>query len=133
MLNTILSPQPWDAEVSLLEEFLGQLPLKYRTIVAIAYFTASRIEDILSLHKEYITHETVIIKDSNAKNRKQVQIIPRLRPYLTVYLNGYKSQPSSLLFRDKFGYPLKSSQVFKVLKMVAKNINLPYVYLFILQ
>ncbi|CCQ67318.1 tyrosine-type recombinase/integrase [Crocosphaera watsonii] len=116
-----------------MEEFLDQLPLKYRTIVAIAYFTASRIEDILSLHKEDITHETVIIKDSNAKNRKQVQIIPRLRPYLTVYLNGYKSQPSSLLFSDKFGYPLKSSQVFKVLKMVAKNINLPYVYLFILQ
>ena len=133
MLNTIVSPQPWEAEISLLEEFLELLLLQYRTIVAWAYFTASSIEDILSLQKEDITNEILIIQDSNTKKTKQIQIIPRLRPYLTVYLNGYKSQQSNLLLTDKFGNPLKISQVFKVLKMVAKKINLPHLYLFILK
>ncbi|MGK7880220.1 MAG: tyrosine-type recombinase/integrase [Crocosphaera sp.] len=133
MLNTIFSHQPWEAEISLLEEFLDLLPIQYRTIVALAYFTASRIEDILFLQKEDITNEMLIIQDSNTKKTKQIQIIPRLRPYLTVYLNGYKSQQSNLLFTDKFGNPLKISQVLKVLNMVAKKINLPNVYLFILQ
>ncbi|MDJ0730488.1 MAG: tyrosine-type recombinase/integrase [Crocosphaera sp.] len=133
ILNTIIAPQPWEPNISLLEEFLDLLPLQYRTIVALAYFTASRIEDILSLQKQDITPETIIIQDSTSQKRKKVQIIARLQPYLTVYLNGYESQPSNLLFTDQFGQPLKSSQVFKVLKIVAKKINLPDLYLFVLR
>lgn len=133
MLNTILAPQPWEPNISLLEEFLDILPLQYRTIVALSYFTASRIEDILSLQKHHITPQTIIIQDSSSKTTREAQIIARLRPYLTVYLNGYNNQRSSFLFTDRLGKPLKTSQVFKILRMVAKTINLPHVYLFILR
>lgn len=133
MLNAIFAPQPWEPNISLLEEFLDILPLQYRTIVALAYFTASRIEDILSLQKEDINPETIIIKDSNSQKIRKARIIAELRPYLTVYLNGYNFEKSNFLFADRLGNPLKSSQVFKILKIVANNISLPDVYLFILR
>ena len=133
MLNTLLAPQPWETNISLLEEFLDVLPLQYRTIVALGYFTASRIEDILSLQKHNITPQTIIIQDSSSKTTREVQIIAKLRPYLTVYLNGCQNKTSNFLFTDRLGNPLKSSQVFKILKMVARTINLPHIYLFILR
>ncbi|MDJ0597318.1 MAG: tyrosine-type recombinase/integrase [Crocosphaera sp.] len=128
----MLSPQRCTPQCSLLEEFLQVLPLQYRTIVAIAYFTTSRIKDILLLQKQDITPEKIIIRDSTLQKIKKVTIIPKLRPYLTVYLNGYDTQKSDFLFTDQLGQPLKSSQVFKILKIVAKNINLPHIYWLIL-
>lgn len=133
MLNTLLTPQQWKPEISLLEEFLRVLPLQYRTIVAIAYFTTSRIDDILYLRKQDISSEIIIIKDSNLKKTKKVSIIAKLRPYLTVYLNGYKAQSSDFLFSDNLGKPLRTSQVFKILNIVANKINLPDMYWSILR
>ncbi|ACB51845.1 hypothetical protein cce_2497 [Crocosphaera subtropica ATCC 51142] len=133
MLNTLLTPHLWKPKISLLEEFLQVLPLQYRTIVALAYFTTSRVEDILSLQKQDITSEMIIIEDSTLRKTKQVPIITKLRPYLTVYLNGYETQSSDFLFSDKLGKPLKTSQVFKILKMVANKINLPDMYLSVLR
>ncbi|MGK7942738.1 MAG: tyrosine-type recombinase/integrase [Crocosphaera sp.] len=133
MLKALLAPQPWELEISALEEFLDTLPLQYRTIVALAYFTSSRIEDILSLKFRDILAETIIIQESEGKKPKYVPIISSLRPYLTVYLNGYQVSPSDFLFTDSKGKPLKSSSVFKILKIVAKEINLPELYLFVLK
>ncbi len=132
MLNIVHEPQPCSEQVSLLEELLDTLPLKYRTIVALAYFTSSRIEDILSLKKDNITTEKIIIKQSELGETKYVPILSNLRPYLTVYLNGYEENESEFVFSDKLGKPLTSSLVFKVLNIVAKKINLPEIYLFVL-
>ncbi|MDJ0510702.1 MAG: tyrosine-type recombinase/integrase [Crocosphaera sp.] len=133
MLNAILPPHSWEPEISALEEFLDTLPLQYRTIVALAYFTSSRIEDILSLKFRDILAETIVIEESEPKQTKYVPIISILRPYLTVYLHGYKSHQSELLFTNSNGKPLKSSSVFKILNIVAKEINLPEIYLFVLK
>lgn len=133
MFNTLLTPQLWKPKISLLEEFLQVLPLQYRTIVALAYFTTSRIEDILSLQKKDITSEIIIIEDSNLREIKKVPIMTKLRPYLTVYLNGYDPNQSDLLFTDRLGNPLTSSHVFKILNIVAKKINLPDMYLSVLR
>ncbi|MGB5594870.1 MAG: tyrosine-type recombinase/integrase [Crocosphaera sp.] len=132
MLNIVHEPQLCSEQVSLLEELLDTLPLKYRTIVALAYFTSSRIEDILSLKKKNITTEKIIIKQSELGETKYVPILSNLRPYLTVYLNGYEEKESEFVFSDKLGKPLTSSLVFKVLNIVAKKINLPEIYLFVL-
>ena len=132
MVSTILPPQQQKNQSSLLENFLQVLPLQYRTLVAIAYFTNSRIEDILLLQKQDITLGKIIIRDSTLEKVKKVPILSQLQPYLTVYLNGYNPQKSDLLFTDKQGKPLKSSQVFKILKLVANKINLPDIYWLIL-
>lgn len=133
MLNAILPLHSWEPEISALEEFLDTLPLQYRTIVALAYFTSSRIEDILSLKFRDILAETIIIQESELKQTKYVPIISSLRPYLTVYLNGHQLNPSDFLFTDSKGKPLTSSSVFKILKIVAKEIYLPEIYLFVLK
>lgn len=133
MLNAILPPHSWEPEIPALEEFLDTLPLQYRTIVALAYFTSSRIEDILSLKLGDILAETIIIQESELKQTKYVPIVSSLRPYLTVYLNGYQPHPSEFLFTDSKGQPLKIASVFKILNIVAQKINLPEIYLFVLK
>ncbi|MDJ0657862.1 MAG: dimethyladenosine transferase [Crocosphaera sp.] len=132
MISIILPPQRRKPQGSPLEDFLEVLPLQYRTIVAIAYFTNSKIEDILFLQKQDITPELILIRDSTLQKVKKVSILAQLQPYLTVFLNGYNPQKSDLLFTDKEGNPLKSSQVFKILKLVANKINLPDIYWLIL-
>ncbi|MEL4896218.1 tyrosine-type recombinase/integrase [Crocosphaera sp. Alani8] len=133
MLNTTNSLQSREPSISPLEELLETLPLRHRIIVALAYFTSSKIEDVLSLQQKDITSTTVFIRDSNTRKVKKSKITARLRPYLTVYLNGKELQKSNFLFTDRAGKPLKSFQVFKVLEAVAKSINFPDVYLFILR
>ena len=118
--------------VSLLEEFLDTLPLQYRTIVALAYFTSSRISDVLSLKISDISSEGIVIKQSEFGEVKFVPMLSFLKPYLTVYLNGFHQHKSAFLFTDKSGNPLKASTVFKVLKLVAKQIHFPEIYLFVL-
>lgn len=115
-----------------IEEFLETLPLTYRTIVALAYFTSSRISDVLSLKVKDIAPDQIIIHQSDLGKPKCVPILASLKPYLTVYLNGQKHNYSDLIFADKFGQPLKQSTVMKVLKLVAKQISLPELYLFVL-
>ena len=132
MVSIIPPLQRRKPQNSLLEDFLQVLPLQYRTIVAIAYFTNSRIEDILLLREQDITSEIMMIRDSTLKKLKKVPILADLQPYLTLYLNGCHSQTSDLLFTDNAGNPLPISQVFKIIKIVAKNINLPDMYLLIL-
>lgn len=132
MINMSLPLQTWKHQSSLLEDFLQVLPLQYRTIVAIAYFTNSKVEDILLLRKQDITSEIMMIRDSTLRKVKKVPILAQLQPYLTLYLNGYNPQTSDLLFTDNAGNPLQISQVFKILKIVAKNINLPDIYWLIL-
>ncbi|MEA5511081.1 tyrosine-type recombinase/integrase [Crocosphaera sp. UHCC 0190] len=133
MLNLTYTPPESLDQFSLLEEFLGILPLKYRTIVALAYFTSSRISDILSLKVSDIKDDQIIINQSEFGKPKCVPILSTLKPYLTVYLNGYYQKRSGLIFADKVGKPMKSSSVFKVLKLVSKQISLPEMYLFILR
>ncbi|MEA5534795.1 tyrosine-type recombinase/integrase [Crocosphaera sp. XPORK-15E] len=119
-------------QISLLEEFLDILPLKYRTIVALAYFTSSRINDILSLKVSDIKADQIIINQSEFGKAKCVPILSTLKPYLTVYLNGLYQKNSDFIFPDKLGKPMKISSVFKVLKLVAQQVNLPEMYLFVL-
>ncbi|BAP17055.1 hypothetical protein ETSB_0165 [cyanobacterium endosymbiont of Epithemia turgida isolate EtSB Lake Yunoko] len=73
-----------------------------------------------------------IIKSESSLN-KLVPITPLLRPYLTIYLNGLKSEESAFLFVNSQGEPLKSWLVFRVLNITARQINLPEVYFFILR
>lgn len=120
-------------EESLLREFLDTLPLCYRTIVAIAYFTSSKISDIISLKTSDIHPHQIEIFESESDSNRLVPITPLLRPYLTLYLNGLKQQKSEFLFSNSQGEPLKSWTVFRVLDLVARQINLPEIYLFILR
>ncbi|WP_119259370.1 tyrosine-type recombinase/integrase [cyanobacterium endosymbiont of Rhopalodia gibberula] len=121
------------AQESLLQEFLETLPLPYKTMVAIAYFTSSRINDILSLKTSDIYPNQIKIAKSEPSFNKLVPITPLLRPYLTIYLNGLKPQKSAFLFVNSQGEPLKSWVVFRVLNMTARQINLPEIYFFILR
>ena len=132
MVNVSKQPQASLEELSLLKEFLDSLPLKYRTIVAIAYLTSSRIRDVLTLKVSDIKANLITINQSELSQGKCSPILPLLQSYLTVYLNGKKFNQSEFLFADKFGQPLKTSTVFKVLQLVAKPINFPDVYLFVL-
>ncbi|XTZ11472.1 MAG: tyrosine-type recombinase/integrase [cyanobacterium endosymbiont of Rhopalodia inflata] len=118
---------------SLLQEFLETLPLPYKTIVAISYFTSSRISDILILKTSDIYPNQIKITKSESNFNKLVPITPLLRPYLTIYLNGLKPQESAFLFVNSQGEPLTSWVVFRVLNITARQINLPEVYLFILR
>ncbi|XTZ19281.1 MAG: tyrosine-type recombinase/integrase [cyanobacterium endosymbiont of Rhopalodia fuxianensis] len=118
---------------SLLQEFLETLPLPYKTIVAIAYFTSSRISDILILKTSDIYPNQIKITKSESNFNKLVPITPLLRPYLTIYLNGLKPQKSAFLFVNSQGEPLTSWVVFRVLNITARQIHLPEVYLFILR
>jgi integrase len=121
------------AQGSLLQEFLETLPLPYKTIVAIAYFTSSRISDILLLKNSDIYSNQIKIIKSESSLNNLVPITPLLRPYLTIYLNGLKPHKSAFIFVDSQGEPLKSWVVFQVLNMTARQINLPEVYCFILR
>ncbi|WP_267383438.1 tyrosine-type recombinase/integrase [Cyanobacterium sp. uoEpiScrs1] len=121
------------AQESLLQEFLETLPLPYKTMVAISYFTSSRISDILFLKTNDIYPDQIKIARSEFNSYKLVPITPLLRPYLTIYLNGLKSQKSAFLFVNSKGEPFKTCVVFKVLNMTARQINLPEIYFFILR
>ncbi|HAC62601.1 MAG TPA: dimethyladenosine transferase [Cyanothece sp. UBA12306] len=118
---------------SLLQEFLDTLPLKYRTIMAIAYFTSSKITDILSLKISDIYPDKIAINHSESEQTQLVPITSLLRPYLTLYLNGFCQQKSEFIFGDTRGEPLQIGKVFRVLNLVARQINLPEIYLFILK
>lgn len=120
------------APESLLQEFLETLPLQYRTMVAIAYFTSSRISDILNLKTSDIYPNQIKITKSESNSGKLVPITPLLRPYLTIYINGLESQKSAFLFVNSRGEPFKSWVVFHVLNIIARQINLPEIYFFIL-
>ena len=80
-----------------------------------------------------ISSEGIVIKQSEFGAVKCVPMLSLLKPYLTVYLNGYHQHKSAFLFTDKFGKPLKTSTVFKVLKLVAEQIHFPEMYLFVLR
>lgn len=121
------------AQESLLQEFLETLPLPYKTMVAISYFTSSRISDILFLKTNDIYPDQIKIARSEFNSYKLVPITPLLRPYLTIYLNGLKSQKSAFLFVNSKGEPFKTCVVFKVLNITARQINLPEIYFFILR
>ncbi|ACK64441.1 hypothetical protein PCC8801_0343 [Rippkaea orientalis PCC 8801] len=119
-------------EDSPLQEFLATLPLKYRTIVALAYFTSSKIIDILSLKISDIDADKILIVQSDSGFSKLVPINPLLRPYLTIYLDGMGQKSTEFVFANSVGESMDSMSVFEVLKLVARQINFPEVYLFVL-
>ncbi len=127
------SPLSNTTQESLLREYLATLPLPYRTMVAIAYFTSSKISDIISLKTSDIYPNQIQISQTESKSYKLVPITPLLRPYLTIYMNGINREKSGFLFSDSHGHPLKSWTVFRVLNLIAAQINLPEVYLFVLR
>ena len=116
-----------------LEEFLATLPLKYRTMVAIAYFTSSKISDILSLKLSDIDAHKIAIFQSESASIKLAPIDPLLRPYLSIYLNALTEHSSDFIFTNALGELMNSWSVFQVLKRVASQINLPELYLFVLR
>ncbi len=96
------------------------------------FFTSSHIQDILPLKITDIEEEIIVIYESKLQTRKSIIISSRLKPYLTVYLNGYRIKRSNLLFCDEQGRMLTYPKVLQVLNIVAKKVNLPDVYLYIL-
>ena len=100
--------------------------------MAIAYFTSSKISDVLSLKIDDIYPDQIAISQSESNQIQLVPIPPLLRPYLTIYLNGFNQNNSELLFSNSQGEPMQIWRVFRVLNLVAHQINLPEVYLFIL-
>jgi integrase/recombinase XerD len=69
---------------------------KWQCVFAIAYFTGSRISEVLSLNVTDIDSDRITIRRENTKARKPrvATIVSRLRPFLI----AYKSPDSGYLF-----------------------------------
>jgi len=71
-----------------LGQIFDELPSdKWRAVFAIAYFTGSRISEVLSLSVEDVATDRISFKAENTKTRKPrvATIVDALRPFLVAY------------------------------------------------
>jgi integrase/recombinase XerD len=93
---------------------------KWRCVFAIAYFTGSRISEVLSLDITDIDTDRITIRRENTKNRKPrvAMIVSRLRPFLIAYEapdkgylfpSGYNAQHPSHITRQATDIVLRTA------------------------
>ena len=85
--------------------FFNHLPdKKWQCVFAIAYFTGSRISEVLSLGISAIQSERIVIitvlkaRKARKSMTREISIQPQLRAFLDAYLNAYDAPESGHLF-----------------------------------
>lgn len=71
-----------------LRAIFAELPSdKWRAVFAIAYFTGSRISEVLSLDADGIGPDRISFRRENTKNKKPrvAMVVEQLRPFLSAY------------------------------------------------
>ena len=81
--------------------FFNHLPdEKWQCVFAIAYFTGSRISEVLSLDISAIQSDRIVITVLKARKpmTREISIQPQLRTFLDAYLDAYDAPESGYLF-----------------------------------